>query len=165
MQSLEPPDSIHLRSAQGWVEVGNPTEAAADLARVSPGLCEHPEVLEVRWQLAVQAKRWPEGLAVAECLCRLAPESPFGWIHRSYCLHELKRTREAWDALLPIAERFPKEWLICYNLACYASRLGQLDEAQAWFQRALDRGDPRAINRLASHDPDLIPMRERRPGA
>ncbi|MFO1498778.1 MAG: tetratricopeptide repeat protein [Verrucomicrobiota bacterium] len=158
MESLSHPDYLYLSAAQGWFELGNSTEAAAELDRLAPGLQEHPQVLELRWQIAVKAKEWLQALAVAEALCCLAPEAAFGWIHRSYCLHELKRTQEAWDMLLPIAERFPEEWLICYNLACYACQLGHVEDGKSWFNRAIKIGDPLEVNRLASEDPDLKPL-------
>ena len=39
--------------------------------------------------------------------------------HRSYCLHELKQTEEARDNLLRVVEKFPKDPIMRYNLACY----------------------------------------------
>jgi tetratricopeptide (TPR) repeat protein len=158
METLSHLDRMYLDAAQGWLGLGNPAEAAAELDRIAPELLEHPEILEVRWQLAVQLKRWEEGLEVAEILCREVPESAFGWIHRSYCLHELNRTEDAWDTLLPMAGRFPYEWLVCYNLACYACQMGRLEEARNWLQRARDLGETEEIDRLASSDTDLIPL-------
>lgn len=158
LDSLEHSDSIRLRAAQGWFELGNAAEAAAELSQMSDAAREHPDTLELSWQIAVKSKRWTEALAVAETLCRLAPHSPFGWIHRSYCLHELKRTQEAWDLLHPMADKFPQEWLVCYNLACYACQLGRLEEAKSWYARAREQGDPEEITRLAAEDPDLKPL-------
>ena len=158
METLEHPDPIYLSAAQGWFELGNFTEAAAELDQIRASAQEHPQVLELRWQIVVQGQRWSEGLQVAEVLCRIAPEQAFGWIHRSYCLHELKRTQEAWDILLPVAERFPNEWLLCYNLACYACQLHRLEEARTWFCQAMDLGDPAEIKQLAAQDPDLRPL-------
>jgi predicted Zn-dependent protease len=158
MEPLEHPHAFLLAAAQGWVELGDCREAANELDRLPPELHQHPDVLELRWQIAVKAERWEDALQVAETLCHLVPESPFGWIHRSYCLHELKRTQEAWDLLLPVAERFPGEWLISYNLACYACQLGRLDEGKSWFMRAIELGDPLKVNRLAAKDPDLRPL-------
>jgi hypothetical protein len=65
---------------------------------------------------------------IGEALVKTAPARPDSWIHRSYAQHELKRTEEASDLLLPAAHLFPGHWQIVYNLACYASRLGNLDE-------------------------------------
>jgi tetratricopeptide (TPR) repeat protein len=158
MEPLDHSDVIQLNAAQGWLELGNCAEAAAELEAISPPAREHPDVLELRWQIAVKRQQWEEGLAVAETLCRLAPDSAFGWIHRSYCLHELKRTQQAWDLLLPMADKFPQEWLICYNLACYACQLGRLDEAKNWFRRARETGDPHEVEKLAANDADLKPL-------
>jgi tetratricopeptide (TPR) repeat protein len=162
MDPLQQPDLMHLSAAQGWLELGNSAEASGELNQITPVLREHPEVLQVRWQVAVKDQRWPDALAIAETICRLSPESPFGWIHRSYCYHELKRTQEAWDALLPVVERFPDEWLIAYNLACYACQLGRAQESRTWLKRALELGKPEQINRMAAKDPDLQPLFEPR---
>jgi hypothetical protein len=160
MEKLEHPDCFHLSAAQGWLELGNASEAGAELALIRPGLCEHPAVLEVRWQLAAKLERWEEGLRLAELLCAQAPEAALPWIHRSFCLHELKRTQEAWDKLLPKAELFPNEWLIRYNLACYACQLGHLTAARTWLSAALKVGDACQIKALARADPDLKALLE-----
>jgi hypothetical protein len=39
------------------------------------------------------------------------------------------------DLLVPAAVIFPKEWLIRYDLACYACQLGKREEASASFLR------------------------------
>jgi predicted Zn-dependent protease len=155
MDAIEHPDSVYLRAAQGWLELGNPAEALLELDQMSVDTREHPAVIEVRWQIAAKTRRWEAALALAEALCARAPTSACGWIHRSYCLHELKRTQEAWDTLLPFADAFPEEWLICYNLACYACQLRELDAARKWLSRAVQVGDAREINRLAAADSDL----------
>ena len=160
MDAIKHPDSIYLRAAQGWLELGNGGEALSELSRMSPASQEHPAALEIRWQVAVKNQHWEEGLALAELLCVRAPKSPFGWVHRCYCLHELKRTQEAWETLLPLAEIFPEDWLICYNLACYACQLGKLEEAKKWLTRAVEIGDPAEVNHLAAADADLKPLFE-----
>jgi predicted Zn-dependent protease len=162
MDAIKHPDSMYLRAAQGWLELGNPVEALTELSQMSAATREHPAALEIRWQVAVKNRSWEEGLVLAETLCERAPKSPFGWVHRSYCLHELKRTREAWDTLLPLAETFPDDWLICYNLACYACQLKRLGEARTWLSRAVEIGNPMEVNRLAKADADLKPLFEAR---
>ena len=90
-------------------------------------------------------------------IVKLDPNRPFGWIHRSFALHELKRTQEAFDLLLPVANRFSKVWTIPYNLACYCAQLGRLDECQAWFKQAMAI-DEQAVKQAAMDDPDLKPL-------
>jgi hypothetical protein len=41
MKSLEHPDSLHLRAAQGWLELGDHLEANEELERISPPLRVH----------------------------------------------------------------------------------------------------------------------------
>ena len=76
----------------------------------------------------------------------------------AFALHELKRTQEAFDALLPVADKFPEQWVIPYNLACYTCQLGRMDEARGWFHRALATGDEKEIKLQAIDDPDLAPL-------
>lgn len=85
----------------------------------------------------------------------MAPDRPEGWIHRSYALHELKRTEAALELLEPAAAMFTDLWTIPYNLACYACQLGNQDEAWEWLTDAFDLGDPKMVKPMALDDPDL----------
>jgi tetratricopeptide (TPR) repeat protein len=158
MQKLEPPDSHHLNAAIGWLELGNPQEANAEWERIAEPNREHPEVVEVHWRIFAARKNWPAAWESACRLVRVAPDNPVGWINRSFSLHEMKRTQEAWDQLLPAAKEFPKVGIIPYNLACYACQLGQQALAEAYLAIAfsLDRKDE--VKKMALNDRDLEPM-------
>ena len=65
-------------------------------------------------------KHFELALTAAEALVRFKPWEPDGWSHRSFALHGMKRAAEAQENLRPAAEKFSNEWLIWYNLACYA---------------------------------------------
>lgn len=157
MNPLEHPDSLHLKAAQGWLELGNHLEADKELDEITPELRKHPDVLEVRWQIYAKARKWEACVDIASAVVKLAPKRADGWIHRSFALHELERTREAFDKLLPVAGKFPKEWLIPYNLACYCAQLGRLDECREWFKKAMAI-DEHTVKRAAIDDPDLKPL-------
>jgi tetratricopeptide (TPR) repeat protein len=157
MDSLEPHDRMHLNAAEGWLGLGNHVEANEDLEKITPAMRSHPDVLEVRYEIYASAKRWDACLDIAEAIVKLAPESSFGWIRRSFALHELKKTKEALEKLLPVADRFPKLWLVPYNLACYCAQLGRLDECQEWFKKAMVI-DEQTVKRAAIDDPDLEPL-------
>jgi predicted Zn-dependent protease len=120
-------------------------EANEELDKIAPLLRAHPDVLEVRWQVFVTAKKWEPCVDIAEAIIKSAPDRPFGWIHRSYALHELQRTQNAFDQLLPAAEKFPRDWTIAHNLACYTCQLGRMQEAKEWLGRAIDVGEPRHL--------------------
>jgi hypothetical protein len=160
MNALPSPDQLHLETAQGWLGLGCVLETRAELAKITPDLWGHAEVLEVRWQMYADAGRWETCLEIATTLTHIDPESSFGWTHRSEALHQLSRTREAWDNLLAVADRFTHErvapHLIPYNLARYGCRLGRHEEAKAWLAWAFTVSrDPAELRLLARGEPEL----------
>lgn len=158
MSQLQPPDTHHWSAAEGWLELGNYREALAELDLISAGEQRRLEVLSLRWNITAQLKQWEACVALADTILELAPKQVFGWIHRSFALHELKRTREARDLLLPAVKRFPKSQTIPYNLACYECQLGDLAAARDWFRRALQLRNPSALRTQALADIDLKPL-------
>jgi predicted Zn-dependent protease len=163
MAELEPPDTHLLLHAIGWLELGNHREAEAELAQIAAPFQRHPAVLAVRWQISERAQDWDKALEAARELIQEAPESASGWIHQAYSLRRVRGggLQAAWDALLPAAEKFPKEPIIPYNLACYAAQQGRLDEAWTWLQRAMKVGTRQRIKKMALADTDLEPLWER----
>lgn len=153
--TLKPPDSHYFSSAVGWLELGNCSEALDDLERISPTKLAQPEVLEVKWSIYAKAHHWEKCVDVAKDLTNVAPKKALGWIHLSFALHELKRTKEAHGNLAAILDRFPNDWLMRYNLACYACQLGDLQEAGRWLAGAMLKGKSKQIKRMAQEDPDL----------
>jgi len=155
VKSLDSPDSFHLSAAVGWLELDNCEEAHAELDKITLDSRGHPDVLEVRWQIYAKAEDWEEAMEAAREMTRQTPDLPFGWIHLAYSLHELRRTREAYGTLKPIIERFPDEWMMRYNMACYACQMGNLGEARRLLELACERGDKKEIVRMVRIDPDL----------
>ena len=162
MAELEWPDHHHVNATIGWLMLGSVVEARAEFEKLSPASRRRPQVLGVEWNLLSREHRWEEAVVAAEAQLAAAPGDPEPWIHRSFALHELRRTREAFDLLLPAAERFPEETTICYNLACYTSQLGDLPSARRWFARTLALGQFPAVElhhlRTALQDADLQPL-------
>jgi tetratricopeptide (TPR) repeat protein len=156
---LEPPDSFHLSAAVGWLELGDWHEAEEELKKIAPALCGHPTVLEIHWVIYAKEGQWERCVDIGNDLVKADAESSFGWIHRSFALHELKRTQEAADLLATATALFPKEWLIRYNLACYACQLGNHKEARKWLKIASSLGDAKRVKLMALNDPDLEPLR------
>lgn len=157
MKPLPAPDSHHLYAAQGWLELGNDREANEELERIAPQLRAHPDVLEIRWQIYAQAEKWEACVDIAGAIIKLDSDRAEAWINRSFALHELKQTQEAFDQLLPVANRFPDVWRIPYNLACYCAQLGRLDDSQEWFKKAMAI-DEHTVKQAAIDDPDLKPL-------
>src|SRR5262245_46159435 len=164
MPPLETPDIHHLTAAVGWLELGNPSEAGEEIGRISTPNLEHPDVLEVRWQICAALKSWDAALEVADILMRKVPEQDSAWLHRAYALRRVKSggLQKAWDALRPAYEKFPKSSLITFNLACYEAQLGRLEEAWEWLHKAMEGAkDVTAIKQMALADDDLKNLWER----
>jgi predicted Zn-dependent protease len=160
MHKLEPPDTHFFLAAVGWLELGNLAEARAELAQVSPAQQDHPDVLELRWSVSAEEKRWDEALQVAQTQVRLAPKRSSGWLHQAYALRRVADggIQKAWEALLPASDKFPKEPTIPFNLSCYACQLQQLDIARDWLKRAVAVGGKEKIKQMALQDSDLAPL-------
>ena len=164
MNPLEPPDSFHVLAAHGWLELGCPAEAVAELERIAPPLLSHPDVLKARWDVFSRLGRWDLCAEVGAGLVEAEPEDTFGWINRAYALRRAPGggVQAASEALRPAADRLQDlEW-VTFNLACYTCQLGRLDEARDWLAKSL------AVARRAGHlpraranalaEPDLEPL-------
>jgi tetratricopeptide (TPR) repeat protein len=154
---------MHLDAATGWLELGNPREAIAEILIIREELRRHPSVLEVEWAIHAAAREWLSGIEAAQELIEAAPGRVNGWLHRAYSIRRAPGfgLEKARDALLPAATHFPNEPAVAYNLACYSAQLSDLDEAWKWYQRALEIGDRDALGRMALADPDLLPLHDR----
>jgi|GEM_PF-1386157 len=132
-------DIDHLEPAEGWFELGNYTEAKKELDLIDPRQAQQLEVLVLRLRTCFNLKQWEETLAVATAVLQQDHTYSDYWIKRSYALHELNRTREAYDLLKPSVGLFPGEEVIPFNLNCYARALGRPLTAFYWRNMALRR--------------------------
>ena len=158
MKDLSPPDSHFLTAAEGWLELGNWREANEELESITPKMRAHPHVLEIRYGICAKAGKWEMAAEVARGISVMLPDESWGWVHLAYSLHELKRTQEAWNALLPVADKFPENPTIRYNLACYACQLGNLKESMWWLEKAIDMAGKKDVRLMALDDSDLEPL-------
>jgi predicted Zn-dependent protease len=158
LAELEPHDSWQVEAALAWLELGNPREAKSELALLGPECGENAQVLRARYLTHEAAAEWEEAAEVARTICKIFPSRSYGWNQLAYALHQLHRTREAYDVLLPVADKFAAEDSIPYNLACYACRLGQEEEAWGWLLKSVELAGAEEIKAQALNDTDLEPL-------
>src|SRR4030095_13838377 len=140
MVMLEPmdlttPDLHHLKAAVGWLELGNATEALVELDGISEPLQSHRVILETRWLALAQLQRWEEATKTGRALIAAAPERAIGWLHHAYALRRAPKggLLAAFNALAPVADQFPKEATIPFNLACYTCQMQRdMTETMNW---------------------------------
>ena len=152
------PDCHHLNAAQGWIELNDSAAAENELQKINPDSRQHPLFLLVRWELYANGKKWQAAHTIGEHLVEYFPEEPIGWLQRSYALHAMGRTVEAFQQLLPAAPKFPKLSTVSYHLACYACTLGYIEEAWHWLDKAIAAGEGDMIKSMALSDPILRPL-------
>ena len=142
-----------LLAAQGYLELGMAGEALAELDGLPAAYRRRSDVLKLRVSVALQARRWKDGLAASRRLCTAEPDDTIGFIHAAFCLHEMGRTEEARNLLLHGPSALLNEATYYYNMGCYNARLGHLEDAQNYLRMSFSLD--RKLLHLAQHDPDL----------
>lgn len=163
MDPLTHTDQKQLEAAEGWLLLGDPRQALAELDQLRPEIRDSLAVLQLRWSALAQSGDWTAAYDTAQRILEHWPDEPFGWIHRAFALRRIPGggVERARDSLLPAADKFPTEFLVPYNLACYEACLGRLTEAWQWLRRAMKVGGRERIRKLALADQDLAPLRKR----
>ncbi len=160
-------DAKHLRAASGWLGLRNVKEALAELEQISSAGKMQPEILELRWSVYSKIGKWEICAEIAALLLEAAPYRPFAWLQRAHALRCLpeKGAQAAFEALFPALRNFPEEYIIPFNLACYASQLGRFDDANKYLSVALKlaiaQGEGEYFTKVAQKEPDLEPLWER----
>lgn len=159
-QALEPPDTHFVSAAVGWLELGNLAEAKVELDQVSAANQTHPDVLEVRWQVAAEQKDWPAAFRASTAILETAPDRASAWLHHAYAMRRMPEwgIEKAFDALRPAFGMFPDEAVIPFNLACYTCQMNRLPEAREWLAKAMAIGGHEKITQMALADADLEPL-------
>ena len=157
---LEPPDSIHLSAAEGWLGLGDLVSASDELEEITPELRAHPAVLAVRYDIYAKAKKWNMAAEIAAGLVKMLPKEVASWICFAYATRRKPGggIPQAKEILIEAKSKFPKEYLISYNLACYECQLGNLKTAKRRLKKAIDLAGKKEIRQQALEDPDLEPL-------
>lgn len=160
---LSEPDNLALEEARAWLLLGDAVSALGELDRIRSSNRNSPDVLRVEWEIRAKLGDWDAAFRIAERLVALLPDEVDGWIIRAFAARRMKDggLEKAWSLLRPALEKFPKAFLVPYNLACYAAQSGHADEAWGLLQRAMAVGGRSTVLQMAKVDPDLQPLRER----
>jgi tetratricopeptide (TPR) repeat protein len=143
-----------IRAAEGYAELGMYSEALTELDQLPPEDQERLESLRMRVQVVLQTRDWNSGLKLSRRIAEIFPNESYGFIHAAFCLHELGEAQRAKETLL----NGPPSLLDYYNLGCYETVLGNLDQAKAYLRASfrLNKG----FREIARQDPDLAPIRD-----
>src|SRR5687768_15273839 len=104
---MEPPDSIHLQAAEGWIGLGDFLAANEELDAIAPEKRALPEVLVLRGQIFKKAGKWGGCLEIGSHLVLRHSNCADGFLLKAEALHQLGKTREARDCLLNGIDSIP----------------------------------------------------------
>ena len=165
--SIPPPDlpedtAYHLQRCEGYLDLKMTTPARAEWEKAPADLHTHPTVEALLMRLLVEEKNWVAARDLARTWRERNPEDAGAWIQLAYAIRCAEGLTAAEQVLLTAREKFPKEPIIPYNLACYACQSGRLPETRQRLNEAAGL-DPMVL-RLAAEDDDLQPLWMELPG-
>ena len=146
----------HLEAASGYLQLGMIQDANDELEEIAPAAKTSREVMVVRAVIYRQAEAWQLLREVGGFLVLNWPEEVQHWIWLAYGTRRCRSMEEGEQALLDALRLHDREPLIHFNLACYASQLGNLVAARDRLARAI-KLDPN-VRLMGLDDPDLEPL-------
>jgi Flp pilus assembly protein TadD len=94
--------------------------------------------------------------AVASHLVKIEPQNEAWWINLAYSLRRSEGVEQAEAILLRARAIHPKLAMIAFNLACYASVTGRMEDAKERLRNAIELD--KDVRLLALDDEDLRPL-------
>ena len=146
-----------VESAEGYLDLGMPDEASAELDGMPAECSSKLEMVWLRTEIYKQKKDWPMMRNFAEELVKLCPEECEPWVWFASATRRSRSLVEAQAILLNALKYHDSESTIHFNLACYASLAGNLPLARERLARACLLEPKNHVRALK--DRDLEPLR------
>ena len=144
------------KEVDGYLELDLPEMAEEELDALPARYAEHPLVLDGRLAVLMHRRNWAQAVETGLKGCAAEPGQASFFIHTAFCLHELGRTEEAHLLLMSGPASLRREALYHYNMGCYLTVLGRLEEAGQHLAEAFRRDS--SLKEFAKSDRDLQPM-------
>jgi len=142
-----------LMAADGYLFLGMPTHALAELESIPDSAQNSSAVLRARVRVLLHLKRWNEANGLSEAGVSLYPDENEFTVQRAFALHQLKKGGDAVKVLLSAPEWIRKTGILHYNLACYEAQLGDITTARQCIKAAFEINS--SFKKNARTDPDL----------
>ena len=147
-----------VRIAEGYSELGMLDDALVQLDQLDAEHQDRLEILRMRVDILLRKQDWKDALQLSLRLCIMNPDQPYGYVHAAFCFHELGQTSEAKQTLLDGPAALLDEPVYYYNLACYDTVLGNLEQAKVYLRASFSLD--KSFRELAKNDPDLKQIRD-----
>jgi tetratricopeptide (TPR) repeat protein len=146
----------HVLASSGYLELGMFDYAALVLEEIAPEDKTRNEVLGARVGIYMAARKWDLAAAVASHLVKVEPQTAGWWISLAYAVRRTESVEKAEAILLRAQAIHPEVAMTAFNLACYASVTGRMEEAKERLRQAIKLD--KDIRGLARDDGDLKPL-------
>jgi hypothetical protein len=135
---LSPTDQLHLNTAAGFLQIGEPMDAWTELERITPLNRAKTEVLTVRLAVCRALKKWELAEEIARTLIRREPQN----VMHVVALAEVMGKREGPVAAAAVYEfaidRFPDFAPLRVSLAVELVKAGQIEDAKRVVKMAIE---------------------------
>lgn len=140
-------------AADGYLYLGLPEEALAELEAIDLEFLHDLPVLRARIRVLLHLKRWENARNLAEVGNEVYPDENEFVVQRAFALHQMQKGGEAVQVLLNAPEWIRRTGILHYNLACYEAQLGDLSTARQCIRAAIEINA--SFKKNARKDPDL----------
>ncbi len=142
-----------LLAADGYLYLGMPEEALAELARIPRMLQASASVMRARIRILLHLRQWRRAERLSREGTRLYPEENEFMVQRAFALHQQEKGPEAIAVIRDAPEWIRRTGILQYNLACYEAQLGDLGIARQCIRAAIEINS--SFKKNAKADPDL----------
>jgi len=129
---LSEADRLVLDAADGWLLLGSPAEALAELLLLPHIVRNHPDFLLLRCRIAERMGDWSLVAEVAERLIAAVPEEIQAWLMWAHALERVEGPRAAFGLLLKQCNSFQNNHWFAEELAQYAFTIGKPEEFESY---------------------------------
>jgi tetratricopeptide (TPR) repeat protein len=128
----------HVLASKGYLELGMFEDAVHALEQISAEDKTHKEVLYATVIVNLAAKNWDIAVPMTADLVKAEPKNPISWLLLAPAARHVGNVEQVGIVLLKAREWLPTDPFILFNLACYASATGRIEEARLHLCRAID---------------------------
>lgn len=149
-----------LREAEGYLELNLPAQALRTLERIENPGTFRGQISYLRGEALRSLERFSEALEPLEAAAEVSPSNIHVWLALGWCYKRTGRLDRAIEALRSALAAEPseeEETLLTYNLACYLTLVGEIDQALANLAKAVSM-NPR-YRELAHSESDFDRIR------
>lgn len=130
---------MHLmRAALGWLELGNPAEARAEMEKIAKKFNTNPNVVLIWCDISAAQGNWDDCLKGALKVTKMLPSCLDGWIHLANATRHTGKDgiKKAEKILSSIYLKFHFCPAISYTRALCAGQRGDYEMAAEWLDDA-----------------------------